>query len=62
MEHKLSLKNPKAIQCPQPLVPHNGKIDSTSGAFGQRKYAVGALLTFSCQSGFSLEGDLSKNE
>jgi len=48
-----------AIQCPQPLIPLNGKIDSTSGAFpGQRKYAVGALLTFSCNEGHVLQGNL----
>lgn len=45
-----------AIQCPQPLIPFNGKIDSTSGAFGQRRYAVGALLTFSCNEGHVLQG------
>jgi hypothetical protein len=46
-----------AIQCPQPVVPLNGKIDSTSGAFGQRKYAVGALLTFSCNEGYAIQGE-----
>lgn len=48
-----------AIQCPQPLIPLNGKIDSTSGALaGQKKYAVGALLTFSCLNGFTLQGNM----
>lgn len=47
-----------AIQCPQPLIPLNGKIDGTSGAFGQsRRYAVGALLTFSCNEGHLLVGE-----
>jgi hypothetical protein len=46
-----------AIQCPQPLIPLNGKIDSTSGGIaGQRRYAVGALLTFSCNEGHVLQG------
>ncbi|KAL7046572.1 hypothetical protein ACKWTF_002641 [Chironomus riparius] len=50
----------RAIQCPQPLIPLNGKIDSTSGVFpGQRKYAVGALLTFSCNEGHVLQGETS---
>ena len=47
----------QAIQCPQPLIPLNGKIDGTSGAFGQRRYAVGALLTFSCNEGHLLVGE-----
>lgn len=46
-----------AIQCPQPAIPLNGKIDGTSGAFGQRRYAVGALLTFSCNEGNLLVGE-----
>lgn len=49
----------KAIQCPQPLVPINGRIDGTSGANYQRRYAVGALVTFSCTEGHSLVGEAS---
>ncbi|XP_035917392.1 locomotion-related protein Hikaru genki-like [Anopheles stephensi] len=51
----------RAIQCPQPLVPINGRIDGTSGltTFGQRRYAVGALVTFSCTEGHLLVGEAS---
>lgn len=49
--------SPSAIQCPQPAIPLNGKIDGTSGAFGQKRYAVGALLTFSCNEGNLLVGE-----
>uniref|UniRef100_A0A182QFQ6 Locomotion-related protein Hikaru genki n=1 Tax=Anopheles farauti TaxID=69004 RepID=A0A182QFQ6_9DIPT len=51
----------RAIQCPQPLVPLNGRIDGTSGltTFGQRRYAVGALVTFSCTEGHLLVGEAS---
>ncbi|XP_055601086.1 locomotion-related protein Hikaru genki-like isoform X2 [Uranotaenia lowii] len=51
----------RAIQCPQPLVPINGRIDGTSGlnTFGQRRYAVGALVTFSCTEGHMLVGEAS---
>lgn len=51
----------KAIQCPQPLVPINGRIDGASGltTFGQRRYAVGALVTFSCTEGHLLVGEAS---
>jgi hypothetical protein len=47
----------KAIQCLQPPLPTNGKIDGISGSFGQKRYAVGALLTFSCNEGHRLEGE-----
>lgn len=46
-----------AIQCLQPPLPSNGKIDGISGSFGQKRYAVGALLTFSCNEGHRLEGE-----
>ena len=51
----------KAIQCPQPSVPVNGKIDGTSGLnnFGPKRHAVGALITFSCLEGHSLSGEAS---
>ncbi|XP_058818397.1 locomotion-related protein Hikaru genki-like isoform X3 [Topomyia yanbarensis] len=51
----------RAIQCPQPLIPINGRIDGTSGlnTFGQRRYAVGALVTFSCTEGHLLVGEAS---
>ncbi|XP_037907250.1 locomotion-related protein Hikaru genki isoform X1 [Hermetia illucens] len=49
----------RAIQCPQPLVPLNGRIDGTSGSSSHRKYAVGALVTFSCTEGHILEGEAS---
>ncbi|KFB41459.1 hypothetical protein ZHAS_00009095 [Anopheles sinensis] len=51
----------RAIQCPQPLVPLNGRIDGTSGLtmYGQRRYAVGALVTFSCTEGHLLVGEAS---
>uniref|UniRef100_A0A8D8ALX3 Locomotion-related protein Hikaru genki n=1 Tax=Culex pipiens TaxID=7175 RepID=A0A8D8ALX3_CULPI len=53
----------RAIQCPQPLIPLNGRIDGTSGLnmFGQRnnRYAVGALVTFSCTEGHLLVGEAS---
>lgn len=57
----LSLPSHSAIQCPQPLVPINGRIDGTSGlnTFGQRRYAVGALVTFSCTEGHLLVGEAS---
>lgn len=49
----------QAIQCPQPLVPINGRIGGTSGSNYQRRYAVGALVTFSCTEGHSLVGEAS---
>ncbi|XP_037044885.1 locomotion-related protein Hikaru genki isoform X2 [Bradysia coprophila] len=49
----------KAIQCPQPLVPINGRIDGTSGSASHRRYAVGALVTFSCTEGHLLVGEAS---
>lgn len=52
----------QAIQCPQPLVPINGRIDgasSFSNLSGPRRYAVGALVTFSCSEGHLLEGEAS---
>jgi len=50
-----------AIQCPQPLVPINGRIDGTSGSssISHRRYAVGALVTFSCTEGHLLVGEAS---
>jgi hypothetical protein len=51
------IQSQTAIQCSQPPIPLNGKIDGTSGAFGQRRYAVGALLTFSCNEGNLLIGE-----
>lgn len=48
-----------AIQCPQPLVPINGRIDGTSGSASHRRYAVGALVTFSCTEGHLLVGEAS---
>lgn len=51
-----------AIQCPQPLVPINGRIDGTSISgisASHRKYAVGALVTFSCNEGHLLVGEAS---
>lgn len=49
----------QAIQCPQPLVPINGRIDGTSGSASHRRYAVGALVTFSCTEGHLLVGEAS---
>lgn len=52
----------RAIQCPQPLIPLNGRIDGTSGlnTFGRNnRYAVGALVTFSCTEGHLLVGEAS---
>lgn len=50
-----------AIQCTQPLVPLNGRIDGHSGHsnMAQRKYPVGALVTFSCTEGHLLVGEAS---
>lgn len=48
-----------AVQCPQPLVPINGRIDGTSGSASHRRYAVGALVTFSCTEGHLLVGEAS---
>lgn len=50
-----------AIQCPQPLVPINGRIDgaSSSSNSGPRRYAVGALVTFSCTEAHLLVGEAS---
>ncbi|XP_055686995.1 locomotion-related protein Hikaru genki [Lutzomyia longipalpis] len=49
----------RAIQCPQPLVPINGRIDGTSGSNSQRRYPVGALVMFSCTEGHILVGEAS---
>ncbi|XP_055380198.1 locomotion-related protein Hikaru genki isoform X2 [Condylostylus longicornis] len=49
----------RAIQCPQPLIPINGRIDGTSGSSSHRRYAVGALVTFSCTEGHLLVGEAS---
>lgn len=49
----------RAIQCSQPLVPINGRIDGTSTPASNRKYAVGALVTFSCNEGHLLVGEAS---
>lgn len=50
---------PQAIQCSMPLIPINGRIGGTSGSNYQRRYAVGALVTFSCTEGHSLVGEAS---
>lgn len=49
----------RAIQCPAPLVPLNGRIGGTSGSSSHRRYAVGALVTFSCNEGHLLVGEAS---
>lgn len=49
----------RSIQCSQPLVPINGRIDGTSITATHRKYAVGALVTFSCNEGHLLVGEAS---
>lgn len=48
-----------AIQCAQPLVPINGRIDGGSQSANHRKYAVGALATFGCNEGHLLVGEAS---
>lgn len=48
-----------AIQCAHPILPINGQIDGASAAAVHRKYAVGALVTFSCNEGFLLAGETS---
>lgn len=50
-----------AIQCTQPIVPLNGRIDGHSGhaLSVQRKHSVGSLVTFSCTEGHLLVGEAS---
>lgn len=50
-----------AIQCTQPIVPLNGRIDGHSGHANsvQRKHSVGSLVTFSCTEGHLLVGEAS---
>lgn len=36
-----------------------GRIDGTSGTSTNRRYAVAALVTFSCNEGHTLEGEAS---
>ncbi|XP_063699291.1 locomotion-related protein Hikaru genki [Culicoides brevitarsis] len=51
----------RAIQCTQPVVPLNGRIDGHSGHANsvQRKHSVGSLVTFSCTEGHLLVGEAS---
>jgi hypothetical protein len=56
-----SIPRCRAVQCPQPLIPINGRIDGTNGLvqYGQKRYSVGALVTFSCTEGHTLIGEAS---
>ncbi|XP_013114502.1 locomotion-related protein Hikaru genki isoform X2 [Stomoxys calcitrans] len=47
----------KAIQCPTPVAPLNGRIGGTN--VNQRRLIVGALITFSCNEGHTLVGEPS---
>uniref|UniRef100_A0A1B0AZJ9 Locomotion-related protein Hikaru genki n=1 Tax=Glossina palpalis gambiensis TaxID=67801 RepID=A0A1B0AZJ9_9MUSC len=47
----------KAIQCPTPVAPLNGRIGGTN--INQRRLTVGALITFSCNEGHTLVGEPS---
>ncbi|XP_011296123.1 locomotion-related protein Hikaru genki isoform X2 [Musca domestica] len=47
----------KAIQCPTPVAPLNGRIGGTN--MNQRRLTVGALITFSCNEGHTLVGEPS---
>ncbi|XP_037805357.1 locomotion-related protein Hikaru genki isoform X1 [Lucilia sericata] len=47
----------RAIQCPTPIPPLNGRIGGTN--INQRRLTVGALITFSCNEGHTLVGEPS---
>lgn len=46
-----------AIYCPDPLVPENGRLLTTSSK--ESKYPVGDLIMYSCEEGYEILGESS---